>query len=334
MRKVFIIAEAGVNHNGSLKIAKKMVDIAARAGADAVKFQIFNAESVVSEYAPKARYQMIAAVKNESQLEMLKKLELGFNAHKELLVYCRKKNIAFLSSPFDLESVGLLVRLGIKIFKVPSGEITNLPYLRKIGSLRKKVIISTGMADLKEVGAALRILISSGTKKTNITVLHCNTEYPTAVKDANLRAMLTIRDKFGVKVGYSDHTLGIEAAIAAVCLGASVIEKHFTLNRKMPGPDHKASLEYQELRQMIAAIRNIEVALGDGIKKPSKSEIRNINIVRKSIVAADNIKRGERFNRENITVKRPGSGLSPMLWDMVINKKAKRDFKAGDLIRI
>ncbi|MFA6357067.1 MAG: N-acetylneuraminate synthase [Candidatus Omnitrophota bacterium] len=333
MDKVFIIAEAGVNHNGYLKIAKKMVDAAAESGADAVKFQTFNAESLVSKYAPKAAYQKKNTDKGESQLEMIKKLRLDFNAHKELIRYCRIKKIMFLSSPFDLESIDLLSGLGLEIFKIPSGEITNLPYLRKIGSLRKKIILSAGMADLKEIGIALEILISSGTKKSNITVLHCNTEYPTPLEDANLRAMLTIRDKFKVKVGYSDHTLGVEVAIAAVAMGASIIEKHFTLNKKMAGPDHKASLECDELKQMVTLVRNIEKAIGSGIKEPSKSEVKNINLVRKSIVAANNIKKGERFNKNNITVKRPGFGLSPMLWDAVVNKKAKQDFKAGDLIK-
>jgi len=334
MSKVFIIAEAGVNHNGSLTIAKKMVDVASSVGADAVKFQTFNAEALVSKYAPKAGYQKIATVKGESQLEMIRKLELGLNAHKELKRYCRAKKIMFLSSPFDLESIDFLAGLGLSTFKIPSGEITNLPYLRKIGSLRRKIIMSTGMATLEEVKDALDVLVKNGTKKKDIIVLHCNTEYPTPFKDVNLLAMLTIRDKFGVKVGYSDHTLGIEVAIAAVALGATVIEKHFTLDRDMLGPDHKASLEPFELKQMVGLIRNIERALGTGIKKPSKSEVKNIAVARKSIVAAIDIKEGEQFNKNSIAVKRPGFGLSPMLWDMVIGRKAKQDFKRDSLIKI
>lgn len=334
MPKVFIIAEAGVNHNGSLRIAKKMVDTAVNAGADAIKFQTFDSESLVSKNAPKAIYQKKFTGNKESHLEMLKKLQLDLNAHKELLKYCRTKKIEFFSSPFDLESIDLLSGLGLKTFKIPSGEITNLPYLRKIGSLRGKIMMSTGMANLKEIKDALNILIKSGTSKKNITVLHCNTEYPTPVEDVNLKAMLTIGHKFGVKTGYSDHTLGIEVALAAVSLGASVIEKHFTLDKKMAGPDHQASLEYSELKQMVFLIRKIEKALGDGIKKPSKSEIKNLGIVRKSIMAARNIRKGEILGRENMVIKRPGFGLSPMLWDLVIGKRARQDFKTGDLIKI
>lgn len=334
MDKVFIIAEAGVNHNGSLKTAKKMVDAAVRAGADAVKFQTFHAESLVSEFAPKAAYQKKTGDKNESQLRMIKKLELGPDAHKELLRYCRARKIMFLSSPFDLKSIDLLVRMGLKTFKIPSGEITNLPYLRKIGTLQKKIIISTGMSSLAEIKDALDVLVKNGTKKKDITVLHCNTEYPTPFKDVNLSAMVTMKNILGVQVGYSDHTLGIEAVIAAAALGARVIEKHFTLDKKMPGPDQKASLEPVELEQMVSSIRNIERALGNGIKKATKSEKKNIAIVRKSIVAAGDIRKGEQFNKDIITVKRPGFGLNPMLWDRVIGRKAKRDFKAGDLIKI
>lgn len=334
MPKVFIIAEAGVNHNGLLNTARKMVDAAVSAGADAVKFQTFNAESLVSKYAPKARYQKITTDRNESQLEMIKKLELNFNAHKELFRYCRKKKTVFISSPFDLNSIDLLAHLGLDIFKIPSGEITNLPYLRKIGSLRKKIIISTGMASLKEVRDALDILLKNGTKKQDITVLHCNTEYPTPLKDVNLSAMLTIKDKLGVRVGYSDHTLGMEVAIAAAALGAAVIEKHFTLNRNMPGPDHKASLEPDEFRFMVNAIRHVEAALGSGIKSPSESERKNISFVRKSIVASRMIIKGETFNVQNITVKRPGRGISPMNWDKVINGRAKKSFRKDELIRL
>ncbi len=333
MSRILIIAEAGVNHNGSLKTAKKMVDVAVNSGTDAIKFQTFNAELLVSKYAPKARYQKIATNKDESQLEMIKKLELDLNAHKELIRYCRKKRIIFLSSPFDLESIDLLVHLGLKIFKIPSGEITNLPYLRKIGALRKKLIISTGMSTLREVKDALNILVKSGTRKKDIVILHCNTEYPTPFKDVNLSAMLTIKDKFGVKVGYSDHTLGIEVAIASAALGATVIEKHFTLDKNMEGPDHKASLEPRELKTMVLAIRNVERALGSGVKKPSKSEAKNILIARQSIVAAKEIRRGEVFCAEKLTTKRPGTGISPMFWDQVIGRVASRNYQRDDFIK-
>jgi len=332
--KVFLIAEVGVNHNGSLATAKKLVDVAVAAGVDAVKFQTFNAELLVSKYAPKTRYQKITTARDESQLGMIKKLELDFNAHKELLRYCRKKKIIFLSSPFDLESINLLARLGLKIFKIPSGEITNLPYLRKIGSLRKKIIMSTGMANLKEIKDAIDVLVKSGTKKESITVLQCNTEYPTPMEDVNLKAMITIQDIFKIKVGYSDHTLGIEAAIAATALGASVIEKHFTLDKNMPGPDHQASLEPDELKRMVNAVRNVEIALGSGVKEASPSEKINRGVVRKSIVAAVDIKRGERFTKENLAIKRPGTGVSPMRWDVVLGKVAKKDFYQDELIKI
>lgn len=334
MSKVFIIAEAGVNHNGSLRIAKQMVDVAARAGADAIKFQTFHAHLLVSEFAPKARYQKKTTGRDESQLEMIKKLELDSNAHKELIRYCGNKKIMFLSSPFDLESIDLLARLGLKIFKIPSGEITNLPYLRKIGSLRKKIIMSTGMSSLKEIKEAMDVLVKSGTKKENITVLHCNTEYPTPFKDANLLAILTIKKELGVQVGCADHTLGIEAVVAAVALGAAVIEKHFTLNKNMPGPDHQASVGPEELRNMVASIRNIEMALGSGVKKMSSSEAANAPVVRKSIIAAIDIKKGEVFNENNLTVKRPGTGISPMKWDDVIGKIAKKSFHQDELIKI
>lgn len=334
MPKVFIIAEAGVNHNGSLKIAKNLIDAAASAGADAIKFQSFNAQSLVSKFAPKAVYQKKAIGGKVSQLEMLRKLQLSQLAHKELIRYCRIRKIMFLSSPFDLESIDLLVRLGLRTFKIPSGEITNLPYLRKIGSLQRKIIMSTGMATLAEVKETLAVLVKNGTKKKDIIALHCNTEYPTPFRDVNLSAMVTMKNILGIEVGYSDHALGIETAIAAAALGARVIEKHFTLDKKMAGPDHRASLEPVELKQLVGAIRNIEAALGNGIKKPSNSEIKNISIVRKSIVAASDIKKGSRFSKNNITVKRPGFGLSPMLWDRVIGRLASQDFKTDDLIKI
>ena len=334
MSKVFIIAEAGVNHNGSLKIAKKMVCVAVKSGADAIKFQTFQAQLLASKFAPKAMYQKKTTGRNESQLEMIKKLEISVDAHKELIRYCRTKKINFLSSPFDLESIDLLARLGLRTLKIPSGEITNLPYLRKIGSLRKKIIMSTGMATLSEVKDALGILVKSGTKKKDVIVLHCNTEYPTQFKDVNLLAMVTMKNILGVGVGYSDHTLGIEAAIAAVALGAQVIEKHFTLNKDMPGPDHQASLEPQELKKMVRGIRNVELALGLGVKRPSSSEFKNIRIARKSIVASKNIAKGECFSVSNITVKRPGSGISPMNLDDVLGRSAKKDFKADEFIEI
>src|SRR5208283_4405942 len=332
--KTFIIAEAGVNHNGSLGIAKKMIDAASGAGADAVKFQTFKAEDVISKYAPKADYQKKSADKNETQLEMVRKLELDGKTHEVLLEHCEGRKIIFLSTPFDLASINLLSRLNLKIFKIPSGEITNFPYLRKIGSLKKKIILSTGMADLGEIEDALNVLIQAGTGREHITVLHCNTAYPTPKGDVNLRAMLSIREAFKVNVGYSDHTLGIEVPIAAAALGAGVIEKHFTLDKKMEGPDHKASLEPDELKAMVKAIRNIEKALGDGVKRPSFSELKNKAIARKSIMASRNIKIGEILSERNITAKRPGTGISPMLWDKVIGKAAKRNFVVDDLIEL
>jgi len=334
MEKVFIIAEAGVNHNGSLTIAKKMIDVASEAEADGIKFQTFTAVRLVSKYAPKAAYQKKSTNKKETQLEMLKKLELDPKAHKELFQHCRKRHIMFISTPFDLESINLLNNLGLSLFKIPSGEITNLPFLRKIGSLKKKIIMSTGMADLGEIEDALDILTESGTKKENITLLHCNTEYPSPFDDVNLNAMLTIRDAFKINVGYSDHTLGIEVPIAATALGATVIEKHFTLDKNMKGPDHKASLEPHELKAMIKAVRNIKKSLGNGIKKPSISELKNIAIARKSIVAKTHIRFGEAFSEENLTVKRPGTGYSPMLWDMIMGITAKKDFKEDEAIEL
>lgn len=332
--KTFIIAEAGVNHNGSLETAGKMIDAAVEAGADAVKFQTFRADKVVSKYAPKADYQKKTTDKDESQLEMLKKLEFDMDAHRELFAHCKRRNIVFMSTPFDFESIDLLNGLGLEIFKIPSGEITNLPYLRRIGRLKKRVILSTGMADLGEIEDALDVLTDAGTLKGDITVLHCNTEYPAPYEEVNLSAMLTIRDAFKVKAGYSDHTKGIEVAIAAAALGASVIEKHFTLDRNMKGPDHKASLEPQGLKDMITAIRNVEKAFGDGTKRPFPSEVKNIGIVRKSIVAAQRIKKGEVFTEKNITVKRPGTGISPMEWDRIMGGIAARDFEEDELIEI
>jgi N,N'-diacetyllegionaminate synthase len=330
--KVFIIAEAGVNHNGSVQIAKRLIDVAVQAGADAVKFQTFRTENLVSKNAKKANYQKKTTNSSESQFEMLKKLELDIDTHKDLISYCTEKNIIFLSTPFDLDSIDLLNDLGLEIFKIPSGEITNLPYLRKIGKLNKKVILSTGMSTLDEVQSALNILIKAGTKKENITILHANTQYPTPIRDVNLNAMMTIQKSLGVQVGYSDHTLGIEVDIAAVAMGASVIEKHFTLDNSMQGPDHKASLEPDELIQMVKSIRNIEIALGSSEKKPSHSESENIKIARKSIVALNTIKEGDILSQNNLTIKRPGNGISPMRWDELIGKVSDRNYEKDELI--
>ena len=332
MNCAFIIAEAGINHNGSLDIALQMVDVAAAAGADAVKFQTFKAEKVIAVHAPKANYQRETTDSGESQLEMVRKLELDETAHIRLLTRCQEKGIQFLSTPFDLDSIDLLVRLGLNIFKIPSGEITNLPYLRKLGALNKQLILSTGMANLGEIEDALGVLTDSGTPLENIIVLHCNTEYPTPFEDVNLRAMQTIGHAFGVTTGYSDHTPGIEVAIAAVAMGAVVIEKHFTLDRNLPGPDHKASLEPDELKAMVLAIRNIEKALGNGIKRPSPSEAKNKTIARKSLVANQPIKIGERFSADNITAKRPSAGISPMRWDEVLGQLSQKDYEKDDLI--
>lgn len=329
---IFIIAEAGVNHNGSLELAKKLIDVAAKAGADAVKFQTFKADKLVSKTAKKAEYQQQTTNASESQYAMIKKLELDIAAHHELIAYCKTKNILFLSTPFDHESIELLNDLGMSIFKIPSGEITNLPYLRHIGSLGKKVIMSSGMADLGEIEDALDILAEAGTLKENISVLHATTEYPCPIDEVNLRAMQTIAAAFGIKAGYSDHTNGIEIPIAAAAMGATVIEKHFTLDREMEGPDHKASLEPEELIAMVKAIRNIEKALGNGIKKPSFSEAKNIAVARKSIVAACPIREGESFTAANIAIKRPGNGISPMRYDEIIGINAKKDYEADELI--
>jgi len=332
MSHVFIIAEAGVNHNGSMELAKKLVDVAASSGADAVKFQTFKAEKLLSKNAQKAEYQKLNTNSAESQFEMIKKLELSDEAHRELIDYCKLKEIEFLSTPFDLDSINLLNELGLSSFKIPSGEITNLPFLRAVGRLGKKIILSTGMSDLGEIEDALDILINSGTSIDKITILHATTEYPCPLDEVNLKAMITIRNSFGVKVGYSDHTLGIEIPIAAAALGANIIEKHFTLDRRMDGPDHKASLEPNELIAMVKAIRNISLAIGDGIKKPSFSERKNISIARKSIVSVSNIKTGDLFDSTIIAVKRPGNGISPMRWDEIIGTPAQRDYQPDELI--
>lgn len=333
-KRVFVIAEAGVNHNGSLDLALKLVDAAAAAGADAVKFQTFKAVALAASNAPKANYQKETTGGGESQLEMLRRLELDVDAHHTLIERCRERGIAFLSSPFDPESTDLLVSLGLKTFKIPSGEITNLPFLRRIGALGVEVILSTGMAELEEIREALDVLEKAGTGRERITVLHCTTEYPAPMEEVNLRAMPAMADAFGVRVGYSDHTRGIEVPIAAVALGATAIEKHFTLDRTLPGPDHRASLEPPELAAMVGAIRNIENALGDGIKRPTPSELRNRSIARKSIVAARAIRRGETFSEKNLTVKRPGNGLTPMLWDRIVGSESKRDYAPEEAIEL
>ena len=327
-----IIAEAGVNHNGSLDLALKMVDEAKRAGADIVKFQTAIPEKVISKYADKAEYQKKTTGNEESQLEMCKRIHLKLSDYDIIKKYCEEAGIEFLSTPFDLESIDYLEKLDIRLWKIPSGEITNLPYLIKIAKTGKPVIMSTGMAELKEVEEAVNVLKKGGAGE--ITLLHCTTEYPAPFESVNLKAMNTLREKFGTKVGYSDHTVGFEAAVAAAVLGASVIEKHFTLNHNMEGPDHKASLEPEEFEIMVNNIRLIEKALGDGVKRPAEAEKKNIAIARKSIVAARDIKKGEIFTEDNITVKRPGSGISPMKWFEVLGTEAVRDFREDELIEL
>ncbi len=332
--RTLIIAEAGVNHNGDLKLAKQLIDAAAEAGADIVKFQTFNADRLVTRTALKADYQNQTTDSKESHYEMLRRLELTNTMHKELIAHCAARNIEFFSTGFDIESVDLLVSLGQNHFKIPSGEITNLPYLRHVSRLGKPIILSTGMATLGEIEEAIDVLEQAGTTRTNMTILHCTTEYPAPMAEVNLRAMQSMQAAFGVAVGYSDHTAGIEVAIAAVGLGATVIEKHFTLDRNLPGPDHKASLEPDELKAMVSAIRNIEIALGDGIKRLTPSEARNKPVARKSLVASKAIKAGEVLSTENITTKRPGTGISPMNWDAVMGRKAVRDFVVDELIEL
>jgi N,N'-diacetyllegionaminate synthase len=332
MASTFIIAEAGVNHNGDMELAMRMVDAAVGFGADAIKFQTFHADKLVVRTAEKAKYQMEATGVSESQFAMLKKLELSESQHCELIDCCQKKGIQFLSTPFDLASVDFLQNIHMTLWKIPSGEITNLPYLIKIARTSKPVILSTGMSALEEVRTAVAILQQNGSGE--IIVLHCNTEYPTPYEDVNLRAMLTMQNELGVKAGYSDHTTGIEAPIAAVAMGAVVIEKHFTLDKHMKGPDHRASLEPHEFAIMVQAIRNIEKALGNGEKKPSPSEIKNMAVARKSIVAQRKIKQGEKLTEDNITVKRPGNGISPMKWFEVLETTAVKDFAEDELIKI
>jgi N,N'-diacetyllegionaminate synthase len=331
---VIIIAEAGVNHNGDINIAKKLIDAAAAANVDFVKFQTFKADKLVTKNAKRSQYQEQNTNNKDSQFEMLKKLEMSHEMHQDLIKYCESKNVKFLSTAFDLESLDYLRKLNLGIAKIPSGEITNLPYLRKIAKYFPKVILSTGMSSLEEVKNAIKVLLKNGVKLENLTILHCNTEYPTHMSDVNLTAMLHIKKIFRVNVGYSDHTLGIEVPIAAVALGAKVIEKHFTLNNDLPGPDHKASLVPHQLKAMVTAIRNIEEAIaGSGIKEPSSSELKNKKFARKSIVASKPILKGQNFTDENITVKRPGHGLSPMKWDEVLKKKADRNYDINEMIK-
>ena len=332
--RTLIIAEAGVNHNGDLELAKQLIDAAAKAGADMVKFQTFNADRQVTSAAMKADYQSKTTDSTENQQDMLRRLELTTEMHRELITHCEQRDVGFFSTAFDVESVDLLAGFGQDIFKIPSGEITNLPYLRHVGQFGKSIILSTGMATLGDIEDVIDVLEQAGTPRALITVLHCTTEYPAPMVEVNLRAMQSIQRAFGVDVGYSDHTPGIEVAIAAVAMGATVIEKHFTLDCNLPGPDHKASLEPKELTAMVAAIRNVEIALGDGIKRLTPSEIKNKPIARKSLVASGPIKTGEVFSARNITAKRPGSGITPMRWDEVMGKTALRDYAADELIEL
>lgn len=330
MSKCIIIAEAGVNHNGSIELAKKLIEAAANAGADYIKFQTFKAAKLVSTDARKADYQLKSTSKGEvSQFEMLKRLELKLTDYEILKNHCKKFKIKFLSTAFDLDSLDFLATLKIDMFKIPSGEITNIPYLRRVASKGKPVVLSTGMSSLAEIELAINILIEGGIKREKVTVLHCNTEYPTPFRDVNLNAMLTIRSAFKVDVGYSDHTPGIEIPIASVALGATVIEKHFTLDKSMEGPDHKASLDPLELKQMIFSIRHVEQALGNGIKQPSPSELKNISIARKSIHLGKDLKKGEIITEKSLIMLRPGNGISPASMDSVLGKKAKRNLKKG-----
>lgn len=334
INRTLIIAEAGVNHNGDLGLARQLIDAAAQAGADLVKFQTFNASRQVTRVAKKADYQTQTTDGNESQHDMLQRLELTEAMHHELIAHCATRSIGFFSTGFDIQSIDLLLRLGQDHFKIPSGEITNLPYLRHIGQLGKNTMLSTGMATLSDIEAAIDVLEQAGTPRFNITVLHCTTEYPTPMVEVNLRALQSIQAAFGVAVGYSDHTQGIEVATAAVAMGATVIEKHFTLDRNLLGPDHQASLEPAQFKAMVVAIRNIEAALGDGIKRLTPSEARNKPVARKSLVANQAIRAGEVFNAQNITAKRPGTGISPMRWDEVIGRRAPRDFALDELIEL
>lgn len=329
--RTFIIAEAGVNHNGDLNIAKQMIDVAVDLGVDAIKFQTFKAENIATKFAPKAKYQINTTGNNEHQVDMLKKFELTDFMHQELIQYCRGK-IEFLSTPFSVSDVDYLISLGLEKIKIPSGEITNLPYLRHVGKLDKEIILSTGMATMQEIKNAIDILVNAGTSKERIAVLHCTSEYPACMDDVNLSAMRSMAEELELPIGYSDHTRGIEVAIAAVALGATIIEKHFTLDKSMPGPDHQASVETDELGQMVKLIRNIEIALGSHKKQPTRRELENRKIARKSIVAGKNIKKGEVLTEYNLTTKRPGMGLSPMEWDSVLGTFASRNFEKDEVI--
>jgi N,N'-diacetyllegionaminate synthase len=332
MSKTLIIAEAGVNHNGNIEIAYEMIEAAKNAGADIVKFQTFRALSLVSKESPKAQYQIENTDSSESQYAMLANLELDREMHLKLIEYCKATDIEFMSTPFDNESINLLSELGMRRLKIPSGEITNYPYLKHIAKQDAQLIVSTGMSNLGEVEEAIEVLTLNGSKRSNLTLLHCNTEYPTPYQDVNLRAMATMKEAFKLPIGYSDHTLGIEVPIAAVALGATVIEKHFTLDRQMVGPDHKASLEPLELKEMVSSIRNTEQSLGDGLKKVSESEKKNKEIARKSIVADCRISAGEEFSEDNLTSKRPGNGISPMRWNEVIGQRAQKNYEIDDPI--
>ena len=336
MTHTLIIAEAGVNHNGSIELAKKLVEKAKEAGVDYIKFQTFKASKLVTKAAKQAEYQQKNIGKEgDSQYQMLKKLELSPEEHEILIEYCHQLGIKFFSTAFDFDSIDYLHSLNLGLWKIPSGEVTNYPFLKRIAAYNEPTILSTGMCDMEDVRAAVNALYMNGLSKENLILLHCNTEYPTPFEDVNLKAMDALRNEFDVEVGYSDHTKGIEVPIAAVALGATVIEKHFTLDRNMEGPDHKASLEPDELKAMVSAIRNIEKAVGgDGTKHVSESEKKNIAIARKSIVAACDIKAGDVFTEQNLTVKRPGNGISPMRWEEVVGTKAKRDFSEDDLIEI
>lgn len=329
---IYIIGEAGVNHNGNIDVAKKLIDVAESCGCDAVKFQTFKAENIVTKTADKAEYQLKSTDETESQLDMLKKLELKYEIHRELMEYCRQKGIDFLSTPFDEESVDFLESLNIQAYKIPSGEITNKPYIQLVAGKNKPIILSTGMATVEEVSKAISWIIEEGNKQ--ISLLHCTTNYPTAVEEVNLKAMLTLKEEFALPVGYSDHTNGYEVPIAAAALGAEILEKHFTLDKNMEGPDHKASLEPEELKLMVQAVRNVEKCLGDGIKKPTESELKNMKIMRKSIVAAKEIKEGEVIEREHLVIKRPGTGVEPDKMDLFVGRVAKKFIPADSMMKL
>jgi N,N'-diacetyllegionaminate synthase len=332
--KTFIIAEAGVNHNGSLKKALRLIDVAVLAGANAIKFQTFKAENLTTDYAPKAEYQNYKSLKKETQSQMLKKLEFTDEMHKACLKKCKKKKIIFMSSAFDIESLNYLKKFKLSYFKIPSGEITNIPYLEVLGKFKKKIILSTGMSTMREIKKAIQTLLINGTKKKNITLMQCTSAYPAPYDEINLNTIATLRDSFKLNIGFSDHSLGVQASIAAVALNAKVIEKHITLKKNLKGPDHKASLDPKEFKFMVESIRIVEKTLGNKIKKITKSEKKNIYTVRKSIVASATIKKNEKFNNFNITCKRPGTGISPLFFKKLIGKKSIKNFKKDDLIKL